>query len=168
VCCGDDAVLGLPPAAIEMLARYRRMREEDGFGWAEGTLPDMFRWSRFSLLGPAFDRLAAAGDWAAAVDAAVGDGGPPAGIVVVRVGADGAVDVVAGPPRTAIPGRAVPVDVVLRSRAARTVTVPVAGEDVVLEPGSRPARPRLHRTGRRPRRAAGHRRRRPSRRPAAP
>jgi hypothetical protein len=35
VCCDDDTALDLPPAVIEMLARYRRMRAEQGVGWGE-------------------------------------------------------------------------------------------------------------------------------------
>ena len=58
MCCGDEEELGLPPAVIEMLARYRRMRDVQGFGWGEDALPDFFRWSRFSMLGPAFDEFA--------------------------------------------------------------------------------------------------------------
>jgi len=33
VCCDDDAALGLPPAVLERVARYRRMRAEQGIGW---------------------------------------------------------------------------------------------------------------------------------------
>src|SRR4051794_39605517 len=58
MCCGEDEALDLPPAVIEMFARYRRLRNEQGFGWGEDALPDLFRWSRFSLLGPAFDEFA--------------------------------------------------------------------------------------------------------------
>ena len=87
MCCADDVALGLPPAVIEMVARYRRMREEQGFGWGEEALPDFFRWARFSRLGPVFDRFAATGDWAGAVRAAVGDV-VPAGVVVVSIDAE--------------------------------------------------------------------------------
>ena len=57
VCCDDDAALDLPPAVIEMLARYRRMRAEQGVGWGEEAFPDMFRWARFSRLGPGLRRV---------------------------------------------------------------------------------------------------------------
>jgi hypothetical protein len=34
VCCDDEVALDLPPAVIEMVARYRRMRAAQGVGWA--------------------------------------------------------------------------------------------------------------------------------------
>ena len=43
MCCHDDVALDLPPAVIEMVARYRRMRAEQGVGWGEEAFPDMFR-----------------------------------------------------------------------------------------------------------------------------
>ncbi len=52
MCCHDDAALDLPPAVIEMVARYRRLRAEQGVGWGEEAFPDMFRWARFARLGP--------------------------------------------------------------------------------------------------------------------
>ena len=58
MCCHDDAALDLPPAVIEMVARYRRLRAEQGVGWGEEAFPDMFRWARFARLGPAFDEFA--------------------------------------------------------------------------------------------------------------
>ena len=61
MCCGGDRVLDLPPAVVEMQARYRRLQETQGWGWGEESLPDFFRWARFSLLGPAFDGFAASG-----------------------------------------------------------------------------------------------------------
>lgn len=78
----------LPPAVIEMLARYRHLRDEQGFGWGEDAIPDMFRWARFSILAPAFDGFAHSGDWAGAVRAAIGDE-VPSGLVLVTVAADG-------------------------------------------------------------------------------
>jgi hypothetical protein len=96
VCCHDDDALDLPPAVIEMLARYRRMRVEQGVGWGEEAFPDMFRWARFARLGPAFAEFSASGDWAGAVRAAVGDEVPP-GLALVTVGADGALTVRTGP-----------------------------------------------------------------------
>src|SRR4051794_41156536 len=88
VCCADDDVLDLPPVVIEMVARYRRMRAEQGVGWGEDAFPDMFRWARFARLGAAFDAMATSGDWAGAVRAAGGDGGA-ARRALVRVAADG-------------------------------------------------------------------------------
>ena len=112
VCCDDDTALDLPPAVIEMLARYRRMHAEQGVGWGEEAFPDMFRWARFSRLGPAFDEFAASGDWAGAVRAAVGDD-VPAGIALVSIGADGELSARTGPPRPVVPGATVQIDVVL-------------------------------------------------------
>ncbi len=63
VCCQDDAVLDLPPAVLEMLARYERMRAEHGSCWGEEALPEFFGWARFSRLGPAFAGFAASPDW---------------------------------------------------------------------------------------------------------
>ena len=129
MCCGDDAELGLPAAVIEMLARYRRLCDEQGFGWGEEAIPDFFRWARFSLLGPAFDEFAGTGDWSAAVRAAIGDT-VPAGLLLVSIGAGGGVSANGGPPRPVIPGSAVPVDVVLDSAADSDLVVTVAGAPV--------------------------------------
>jgi hypothetical protein len=132
VCCGEDEVLNLPAAVIEMLARYRRLRDEQGFGWGEDALPDLFRWSRFSLLGPAFDELAQSGDWAAAVRAAVGHDLPPAGVAVVSIAAGGQLRVRSGSLRVGLAGRPRPVDVLLLSAADRDLTVSVGGVAVLV------------------------------------
>ncbi|MCO1659534.1 hypothetical protein [Pseudonocardia humida] len=116
--------------ATEMLARYRRLRDEQGFGWGEPAIPDMFGWARFSRLGPVFDEVAASGDWAGAVRAAVGDEVPP-GLVLVAVAADGALDVRTGAPRPAVAGSPVQVDVVLDSTAD-----PSAGPELVVRVGA--------------------------------
>jgi hypothetical protein len=134
VCCGDDEELGLPPAVIEMLARYRRMLDEQGFTWGAAVMPDFFRWARFSMLGPAFDEFAASGDWSAAVRAAIGDE-VPAGLVVVSVAADGGLTAAVGAPRPAIRGAGVPVDVVLDSAADTDLVVTVAGPEVPVPAG---------------------------------
>jgi hypothetical protein len=134
MCCEDDVALDLPPAVIEMVARYRRMRGEQGFGWGEEALPDFFRWARFSRLGPAFDEFAGTGDWAGAIRAAVGDV-VPAGLVLVSIDADGALSARLGPPRPAIATAAVQVDVVVDSGLDRDVVVTVAGEDVAVPTG---------------------------------
>jgi hypothetical protein len=133
VCCGDDEELGLPAAVIEMVARYRRLRDEQGFGWGEDSIPDFFRWARFSLLGPAFDEFAESGDWAAAVRAAVGED-VPAGLLLVSVGG-GELAARGGPARPVIAGSAVPVDVVLDSAAESDLVVTVAGEPVTVPAG---------------------------------
>ncbi len=135
MCCGADEVLDLPPAVIEMLARYRRLRDTQGFGWGEDALPDLFRWARFSLLGPAFDEFAQSGDWAAAVRAAVGEDPPPAGVAVVSIAAGGQLTVRAGPRRLGLGGRRRPVDVLLLSAAGRDLTVSVGGDVVPVPAG---------------------------------
>ena len=121
--------LGLPPAVIEMLARYRGLHDEQGYGWGEDELPDFFRWARFSLLGPAFDEFAGSGDWSAAVRAAVGDE-VPAGLLLVSIGDGGELAARGGPPRPVIAGSTVPVDVVLDSAAESDFVVTVAGVPV--------------------------------------
>ena len=123
MCCHDDAALDLPPAVIEMVARYRRMRAEQGVGWGEEAFPDMFRWARFARLGPAFDVFAASGDWAGAVRAAVG-ADVPAGLALVTVGADGGLTARTGPARPVVPGTTVQIDVVLDSRPTATSSSP--------------------------------------------
>jgi hypothetical protein len=134
VCCEDDVALGLPPAVIEMVARYRRMRDEQGFGWGEELLPDFFRWARFSRLGPAFEEFAASGDWAGAVRAAVGEQ-VPAGLALVRVTVDGGLSARTGPARPVIAGGIVQIDVVIDSALDHDTVVTVAGEDVVIPAG---------------------------------
>jgi hypothetical protein len=134
VCCQDDDVLELPPEVLEMLARYRRMRAEQGFGWGEEALPEFFRWARFSRLGPAFEEFAATGDWAGAVRAAVGDE-PPPGLVRVEVPGDGTLGVRTGPARPAIRGRLAQLEVIVDSSADREVVVDVAGHELRVPPG---------------------------------
>ncbi len=94
MCCGDAAVLDLPPAVIEMLARYRGLQAEQGWDWGDDRI-EMFRWARFAALGDVFAAYAETGDWPRAVRAVVGSD-PPAGVAVVRVRAD-AVTVNCGP-----------------------------------------------------------------------
>jgi hypothetical protein len=134
VCCDDDAALDLPPAVLEMVARYRRMRAEQGVGWGEEAFPDMFRWARFSRLGPAFDVFTASGDWAGAVRAAVGDE-VPAGVALVTVAADGGLTARTGAPRPVVPGTTVPIDVVLSSMAGRDLVVTVDGVEAPVPAG---------------------------------
>jgi hypothetical protein len=134
VCCHEDGVLELPPAVVEMLARYRRLRAEQGFGWGEEALPEFFGWARFSRLGVAFAEFAASQDWAGAIRAAVGSD-PPAGIVRVLVHADGTLTAFTGPPRPMIRGGAVPVEVVVDSAADHDLVVTVSGRDVPLAAG---------------------------------
>lgn len=127
MCCSDDEVLGVPAPVIEMVARYRQMQRTQGHGWGEEALPDLFTWARFSLLGEAFEELAATGDWAQAVRAAVGDGEPAPGIVVVSLAADGGFDVASGPSPTGLAGRRMPVDVIVLADAERDGTIEIDG-----------------------------------------
>jgi hypothetical protein len=126
VCCGNDDELGLPPAVIEMLARYRALRDEHGWDWG-GEEIDMFRWARFGRLGDVYAAYAEHGDWAQAVRTVVG-ADPPAGIVLVRVTGDG-MDVRCGPPRPVMPGATVPLDVVIDTPAGVDVETIDAGPD---------------------------------------
>ncbi len=132
MCCGADEELGLPPAVIEMLARYRALRDEHGWDWG-GEEIDMFRWARFGRLGDVYAAYAQHGDWARAVRTVVGLD-PPAGVVLVRVTADG-VDVRCGPPRPVMPGATVPLDVVIDSTVDRDVTVAAGGDTFVVPAG---------------------------------
>lgn len=134
MCCEDDAALNLPPPVIEMLARYRRMRDVQGFGWGEEALPDFFRWARFSRLGPVFDEFAASGNWSDAVRAAVGDD-VPAGLVLVSVSADGGLSARTGVPRPGLVGAPVQVDVVVDSGLDQDAVVTVAGNEVPVPAG---------------------------------
>lgn len=134
MCCQDEVVLDLPPAVIEMMARYRRMRDEQGFGWGELDIPEMFRWARFARLGPVFAEFSASGDWAGAVRAAVGSA-VPAGLVLVAVGADGVPVVRTGPARPVIRGATVQIDVVVDSAADRELLLTVDGADVTIPAG---------------------------------
>jgi hypothetical protein len=131
MCCSEDEVLGVPAPVIEMLARYRQMQRTQGHGWGEKTFPDMFTWARFSLLGEAFDEFAATGDWAQAVRAAVGDGDPAPGIVVVSLAADGGFDVASDQRLVGLAGNPVPVDVIVLADAEQDGVIEIDG--VTLE-----------------------------------
>jgi hypothetical protein len=120
VCCDHAQTLGLPPAVIEMLARYRDLQRRHGWDWGEEELPDYFRWARFDLIGPVMEHAGENGDFAAAIRAVIGDGLVPAGIVVIE--GDG---VRTGPPRPLIAGHTVPIDVV-RDGSIETVDVAAA------------------------------------------
>jgi hypothetical protein len=123
MCCGDAEVLDLPPAVIEMLARYRGLQAERAWDWGDDRV-EMFRWARFAALGDVFAAYGETGDWPRAVRDVVGTD-PPAGIAVVRV-RDGAVAVHCGPPRPVVAGVPVPLDVVV-------VVDPGADREVVVE-----------------------------------
>ncbi|MGH3146710.1 MAG: CehA/McbA family metallohydrolase [Rubrobacter sp.] len=133
MCCQETETLGLPPEVIEALAHYRRLLDERGWDWGDEQLPDFFRWSRFSLLGPVFEAVADTGDWAKAIRSVIGDDVPP-GIVVVRVDEGGGLLADAGPARPAIAGRTVPIDVVVDSAADTDLYLTVAGREVRVSP----------------------------------
>jgi len=66
MCCGDAELLDLPPAVIEMLARYRGLQSERGWDWGDDRI-EMFRWARFAALGDVFAAYGATRDWPQAV-----------------------------------------------------------------------------------------------------
>jgi hypothetical protein len=132
MCCGATEVLDLPPAVIEMLARYRGLQADRGWDWGDDRI-EMFRWARFAALGDVFAAYGKTGDWPQAVRDVVGTD-PPAGVVVVRVGANG-VTVHCGPPRPVVVGVPVPLDVVVDSGVEREVAVVVAGEAFTVAAG---------------------------------
>jgi hypothetical protein len=134
MCCECVEILELPAEVIEMLAHYRRLQRERGWDWGAERLPALFRWARFSLLGPVIERAGPDGDFAGAVRSVVGTD-VPAGIVMVRIDAGGGVSVDTGPARPAIARRTVPVDVVVDSAADRDLVVVVAGRRVHVAGG---------------------------------
>src|SRR5690348_12722491 len=133
VCCQDDAVLDQPPAVLEMLARYERMRREQGFGWGEEDLAEFWGWARFSRLGPAFADFVVSQDWAAAVRTAVGDH-PPAGVVRILVAADGSLSARTGRPRPVVRGVTAQIEVIVDSAADDDVAVMVDAQEVAVPP----------------------------------
>jgi hypothetical protein len=128
VCCGSTETLGLPAEVIEALAHYRRLLDDRAWDWGDEGV-DFFRLMRFAQHGPVLAEYAATGDWAGAVRSVIGDA-VPAGVVVIRVGGGGELRSVVGPARTAIPGRPVPVDVVIDSVAEAELALTVAGRGV--------------------------------------
>ena len=133
MCCQDTKTLNLPPEVIEALARYRRLLDERGWDWGDEQPPDFFRWARFSLLGPLFEAVADTGDWAKAIRSVIGDEVPP-GIVVLRVDEDRKLHAEVGEARAAIPGRTVPVDVVIDSAVDDELSLTIAGSEVTVAP----------------------------------
>ena len=126
-------MLDQPPAVLEMLARYERMRREQGFGWGEEDLAEFWGWARFSRLGPAFADFAVSQDWAAAVRTAVGDH-PPAGVVRILVAADGSLSARTGPPRPVVRGVTAQIEVIVDSAADDDVAVMVDAQEVAVPP----------------------------------
>src|SRR6476646_7331717 len=130
MCCGATEGLDLPPAVIEMLARYRGLQADRGWDWGDDRI-EMFRWARFAALGDVFAAYGATGDWTRAVRDVVGTD-PPSGVATVRVRADG-VTVHCGPPRPVVVGVPMPLDVVVD--ADREVAAVVAGEAFTVAAG---------------------------------
>jgi hypothetical protein len=60
VCCQETRALNMPAEVIEALAHYRKLVDDRGWNWGDEGLPDLFRWARFSLLGPVFEAADAA------------------------------------------------------------------------------------------------------------
>ncbi len=135
MCCEAPETLDLPAEVIEMLARYRALRDGQGWDWGDERPPDLFRWSRFRAVGPVLEAYGQTGDWAAAVRTVLGADLPP-GIAVVRVGPDRRLTARTGPPRLGVAGRPVQLDVILDSAAPDEVTVTVAGQVTTLPAGA--------------------------------
>jgi hypothetical protein len=135
MCCSEHGVLNVPPPVIEMLARYRQLQRMQGHGWGEDALPDMFTWARFSLLGAAFDEFAARGDWAQAVRAAVGEGKPEPGIIVVRLDGDGGFHVDRSEVLRGLPGTPVGVDVVVLADPESDGSIDIDGVRLAVAAG---------------------------------
>jgi hypothetical protein len=133
VCCQETKTLGLPAEVIEALAHYRQLLDERAWDWGDEQLPNLFRWARFSLLGPVFDAFAATGDWAKAIRSVIGED-VPAGVVVVRVDEGGGLQADVGPARPAIAGHMVTIDVVVDSAADADLSLTVAGHEVRVGP----------------------------------
>ena len=132
MCCEASGTPALPAAVLETLARYRRLLEERGWDWGDDRI-ELFRWVRFSRFGPVMEAFATTGDWASAVRSVIGED-VPAGVVVVRVDAAGALRADVGPARAAIAGRTVAVDVVVDSAAGADLELTVAGREVRVAP----------------------------------
>src|SRR4051812_42804716 len=132
MCCNETRNLDLPAQVIETLAHYQRLLDERGWDWGDERI-ELIRWARFGMLGDLFAAYGKTGDWAGAVREVIGDE-PPSGIVVVRVTSDGAMHVLTGPARAAVPGRRVAIDVVVDSEMDAALVVDVAGHDVDVRP----------------------------------
>ncbi|WP_163507331.1 CehA/McbA family metallohydrolase [Fodinicola acaciae] len=134
MCCHETTTLDLPAEVIEALAHYRRLRDRIGWDWGDEAMPDVFRWARFSLLGPFFDALErTGGDSAAAVRQLIGDE-VPAGVVVVTVSESGALAARRGAARPVIAGHRRQIDVIVDSALDREISLVVAGQDVTVAP----------------------------------
>jgi hypothetical protein len=133
MCCESTEELHLPAEVIEMLAHYRRLLAGRGWDWGDDRI-DMFKWARFSLLGPVFEAFATTGDWARAVRSVLGDT-VPSGVVVVRIDEGGRLHSRCGPARPAIMGHTVTIDVVVDSAMDAETRLTVAGRVVDVASG---------------------------------
>ena len=132
MCCEALETLKLPAEVIETLASYRRLLAERSWDWGDEQV-DFFRLFRFAQFGPVLAELGPTGDWAGAVRSVIG-ASVPGGMVAVRIDAGGGLRVDVGPPRIAIAGRSVAIDVIIDSAADSDVTVAVAGHDMRVAP----------------------------------
>jgi hypothetical protein len=135
MCCGDDENLDLPPAVIEMVARYRSMLGDHHWGWGGEELPDFFRYARFSLIGPVMEHLDENEDWARAIRSVIADE-VPSGIVLIRVDAERRLSAVTGRPRPMAERRRVALDVVIDSSATAELDLTVNGQPVRVDAGA--------------------------------
>ncbi len=118
---------------VEALAHYRRLRDQQGWGWGNDELPEFFRLARFSRLGDLTDALAVTGgDWPAAIRRVAAET-PAPGLVVLDLDAGGTVTPRVGAPRLACAGRPVTLDVVVDSLV--DTELDVAGTRVRVEAG---------------------------------
>jgi len=133
MCCEATGTLGLPAEVIEALAHYRRLLDERRWDWGDDRI-ELFRWARFSMLGPVLEAFWASGDWASAIRSVIGDQ-VPAGMVVVRVDAGGGLRADVGSPRTAIAGRTARIDVLVDSAmdADLELTVVLGAQTLIVE-----------------------------------
>ena len=139
MCCGDTETFDLPPAAIEAIAHYRRLRAERGNDWGDERL-EFVRWASYALVGPSLGRYMETGDLPGAVRGVLAEG-IPSGVVVVTLGANGAnganggsTRAAAGPLRLAIAGNPTRVDIVLDSATDTETRVTIGGREIAVEP----------------------------------
>lgn len=130
MCCEVTGTLDLPPEVIETLAAYRRMLVERPLDWGDEQI-GFFQLMRFAQYGELMDAFMSTGDVAKAIAATIRDA-VPAGIVLVSIDADRTMHARAGPPRIAIAGRTVRIDVVVESAVEAELVVRIGDTDVRL------------------------------------
>jgi hypothetical protein len=130
VCCDLTGTLDLPPEVIETLAAYRRMLALRPLDWGDEQI-GFFQLMRFAQYGEVMDGFMSTGDVAKAVAATIADD-VPAGIVGVSIDPDRTTHAHVGPPRMAIAGRTVRIDVVVSSAVDAELDVRIGDTDVRL------------------------------------